>query len=365
MKILHIVRQFYPMVGGMENFVMSLANQQIENGHEISVLTLDRNFMNREKLAKHDSINGISVIRIPYIGSKKYPLAFSCIKYLKGNDVIHIHGVDFFVDYLSLTKKFHRSRLICHTHGGYFHTQWGFGIKKVFFNTISRLTFKFVDKVIAISSNDYTIFNKITQRIVLIYNGVNVEKYDVTKEKSQGTLITVGRIDIHKRVDNLIKVVLYLNENGTEAKLRIVGPDWKGLQDKLNQIIPSKYHDKVIFVGKVNDSELTNEYRQAHLFVSASEYEGFGLTAIEALASGTMVILNDIESFNYFLKDQQFGEIVNFNNIPESALAIKKLLELKESEYEQMSDEARKYASRYSWVNIEKEIYKVYLDLIS
>lgn len=365
MKILHIVRQFYPMVGGMENFVLSLSTQQIENGHQVSVLTLNRNFMNNKKLPKREVVNGISIIRIPYFGSKKYPLAFSCIKYLKGYEIVHIHGVDFFIDYLSVTKMFHKSKLIIHTHGGYFHTTWGLGFKKVFFNTISRFTFKFCNKTIAISSNDYTIFNKITNKIVLIENGVNVEKYKIQKDIVKGTLLTVGRIDVHKGVDNLIKVLIHLNNNGVKSTLRIVGPDWKGLKSKLEEGIPTKYKDKIIFVGAVNDDELILEYAGAHLFVSASEYEGFGLTAIEAMSSGTIVVLNNIESFNSFLDGKNFGKIVDYNNISEAAEAIKDFLQINNSEYMKLSNDAREFASHYSWVNIEKEIFKVYLEIVS
>ena len=32
MKILHIVSQFYPMIGGLENYVYNLAEQQIKTG---------------------------------------------------------------------------------------------------------------------------------------------------------------------------------------------------------------------------------------------------------------------------------------------------------------------------------------------
>ena len=44
MRILHVVRQFAPGIGGMENYVAELARAQGEAGHPTTVLTLDRVF---------------------------------------------------------------------------------------------------------------------------------------------------------------------------------------------------------------------------------------------------------------------------------------------------------------------------------
>ena len=67
MKILHITRQFYPLIGGMENYVLNLAEQQIKNGHSVTVLTLNRSFVNNEKLSNYEKLdNGIEIYRIPF-----------------------------------------------------------------------------------------------------------------------------------------------------------------------------------------------------------------------------------------------------------------------------------------------------------
>ena len=365
LKILHIVRQFYPMIGGMENFVYLLGIHQLKAGHEVTVLTLDRNFMTNEKLPPADDHDGIKINRIPYFGINKYPLAFSTIKYLKGYDIVHVHGVDFFIDYLAATKFIHRKKLILHTHGGYFHTKWGFYIKKIFFQTVTRFSVHFCNKVIAISDNDYSIFRKLTKKIILIENGIDTDRYTRPKEVVNGRLITVGRIDTHKRVDNLIRVLIELNRSGVDASLRIIGPDWKGLKDDLVKLIPAELAEKVIFVGPVDDDTLAEEYAKAHLFLSASEYEGFGLTAIESMSSGTPTILNDIDSFRVFLKDKDFGQIVQFSQIKETSSAIACFIKLPKEKYAEISKNARAYADNYAWKKIEKKIFNVYKDILN
>ena len=362
---MHVVRQFYPMIGGMENFVYLLSTQQIRQGDEVTVLTLDRNFMNNEKLPAEDEHHQIKIIRISYLGINRYPVAFSATRFIKDFNILHIHGVDFFVDYLAMMKPFHQKKIVLHTHGGFFHTRWGFWFKKIFFNTITRFTVNRIDKVIAISNNDFFPFRKLTKNVVQIENGIDFDIYQQPKKLIRDTLITVGRIDTHKRIDLLIKITLKLHEMGYPATLRIIGPDWKGLKDGLAKLIPKDKKDFITFVGPVDDRQLVDEYASAHLFLSASEYEGFGLTAVEAMASGTPVVLNDIDSFRIFLENREFGGIAKFRNIEETANVIGRFLDLPEDEYHRLSKHARKYAENYSWPKIESKIRDVYKEVLS
>jgi len=59
MRILHIVRQFYPCIGGIENFVLCLAEEQIKAGHQVTVVTLNKSF----KMEKEDNLySGLKIL---------------------------------------------------------------------------------------------------------------------------------------------------------------------------------------------------------------------------------------------------------------------------------------------------------------
>lgn len=352
------------MIGGLENFVLSLAQEQIKNGHEVSVLTLNRNFIDQKSLPNKENYGKIVIHRISFFGSKRYPLAFSAIKYLKDNEIIHIHGVDFFFDYLTWTKFIHRKKIILHTHGGFFHTKKHLWFKKIFFQTFTRVSAKFCDKIIAISNNDVKFFSKISNNIILVENGVNVELYQVPKKIDRGVLLYVGRIDVHKRIDNLIKTTIQLNKSDLKITLKVIGPDWKGLQDNLLRLIPENLRDRIIFLGSIDEKTLIQEYSKAHLFVSASDYEGFGISAIEAMSSGTLTILNNIDSFESFLTNNKFGSIVDFNDPKNTAQIIKEFLLLPDDQYDILSEDARKFASKFSWGNVEAKIQRIYLEVV-
>ena len=108
MRILHVIRQYKPVIGGMENFVENLAVHLKEKGIESEVLTLNIDFSTGERFPESSIINGIRVKRIPFFGSRRYPIALSAINYLSDFDLIHIHGVDFLFDYLAGSKRFHK-----------------------------------------------------------------------------------------------------------------------------------------------------------------------------------------------------------------------------------------------------------------
>jgi len=124
MRITHVVRQFHPAIGGMENVVENLASAQRAKGHQVRIVTLDRvfNAAKPHRLPAHEWFNGFEIVRVPYFGSKRYPIALSALRHVRDADIVHVHGVDFFLDYLAWTAPFHRRKLVVSTHGGFFHT---------------------------------------------------------------------------------------------------------------------------------------------------------------------------------------------------------------------------------------------------
>ena len=114
MRIVHVVRQFYPAIGGFESVVYELAATQVAGGHSVRVVTLDRLFKTETpgKLSARDAVSGIEIVRIPYVGSTRYPIAPSVLKHIRDADIVHVHAIDFFYDFLAWTKPLHRRKLV-------------------------------------------------------------------------------------------------------------------------------------------------------------------------------------------------------------------------------------------------------------
>ena len=123
MKVVHVVRQFYPSVGGMEEVVLNIARRHLAEGRdEVEVVTLDRLFHgNGERLPRSDDARrraGCGGCPTPV--RRAIRCARGCSSAMRGADVVHVHGIDFFYDYLALTAavarqaddRFHSWRLL-------------------------------------------------------------------------------------------------------------------------------------------------------------------------------------------------------------------------------------------------------------
>jgi alpha-1,3-mannosyltransferase len=365
MRIVHVARQFFPVIGGVENVVLNIARRQMLLGHQVTVVTLDRMFSDGGKLPKRDEVSGISVTRIPFWGSPRYPIAPSVIGHIGNSDLVHIHCVDFFVDFLVLTKFLHKKKIVLHTHGGFFHTKWMYYFKKLYFNLITRTVLKGCEKIIAVSQSDFDTFSKISKNVVLMENGVDVDTFSTVKKNVvKGRFLYLGRVDRHKRIDNLIRVIAEIRRRGVPVFLEVCGPDWKGHMAELKKLsLELGVADFILWKGKVSEQEMLAAFGEAQFFFSASEYEGFGISAVEAMASGTVCVLTDIDSFRMILGEES-QLLVDFNHTEAAAGKILELMNLTPEQYLSLAERLKTRAKMFSWDSAIKTLESVYQDCL-
>jgi len=159
-----------------------------------------------------------------------------------------------------------------------------------------------VDKI----ESDYDIPQK---RIRMIPPGYDDNRFFPVGESSRqavraqlgftgNTIFAVSRLANNKGLDLLIDSFSLLSERMEDAQLvlaighedRSEGEE-KIYQDLLSLIDKHNLKDKVTFIGFIPDEELPDYYRAADLFALSSRYEPFGMTAIEAMASGTPCVV--------------------------------------------------------------------------
>ena len=207
LSIVHVVRQFHPGVGGLENFVEQLALEQAGSGHEVKVVTLDRIFGDPTgaRLARRERLGDVEILRVPFRGSVRYPIAPTALKALSEADIVHVHGVDFFCDFLAATAWLHRRPMVLSTHGGFFHTPFLRRFKQLYFNLVTRASFSRFGAVIACSEEDRRTFEPIAgEKLTLIPNPVDIEKFAGLANPSTNTLIYFGRLAPNKELHRLV-----------------------------------------------------------------------------------------------------------------------------------------------------------------
>jgi alpha-1,3-mannosyltransferase len=359
MKIVHVTPGFYPTMGGIQKYVEDLCFNLIRLGHQSDVITYERHTITGKKLKKHENYNGINIFRIPSFGPRIYPMAPGVLKIIKDYDIVHIHGIGFFCDILSLTKAFHGKRLIISTHGGIFHTNRFSLAKKLYFSVWCRLMMKNFDGIIAVSMNDEKLFNRISKNVVFIPNGVEMGTYSKIRRKPEkNMLLFIGRLSPNKRIDLLVELVYLLKKEMPDVKLVVAGSEWRNEKNKLDALVAEKkLGNNVIFTGEISESEKLILLSKAEFFVSASEYEGFGISVIEAMAAGLPVVANDIESFRNVIRNGENGYLADFSNLE----MIKNLImKIKDSDLPQISKNARQEAGKYDWKKISEKVDEVY-----
>lgn len=359
-KVLHVCPHFLPCTGGIEKVVLDLCMNLKKKEVHSGVLCLNKCAYSSKLLPEKEKINGIDIHRVSFKDLKYYKYAPFDLELLKKFDIIHVHGIGFFADFLAKTKQTHKKPLILSTHGGIFHTKKLGFIKKIYFNLIAKNSLKKFSKVIAISKNDFELFSRIVpeEKLILMENGVEVEKFAKTKPDFKNkNLLFIGRLSKNKRIDNLIKIMRFLPK---KQKLFIIGEDWEHIRGELEKLSKQLGIEKqVVFCGRLSEKDLLEKMEKCLFFASASEYEGFGISAIEAMAAGLIPILNNIPSFNSFVENEKNGFIIDFSNIENAQKKINEICKAKNIELKKISEKARKKAMEFAWKNKINEFRKL------
>ncbi len=185
----------------------------------------------------------------------------------------------------------------CHTPTRYLWSDTHKYIKELkynkFFKKIISLILNYIriwDRVAADRVDEYIANSRTVQTRIrkyyksestLIYPPVEVDRFYISENKSEEEYFLIGcRLNPYKRVDLAIEAFKEL-----DVKLKIFGdgPDIKRLK-KL-----ARDSKNIEFLGRVNEQNLAKLYSQCNAFVHP-QIEDFGITNIEAMASGRPVI---------------------------------------------------------------------------
>ena len=111
-------------------------------------------------------------------------------------------------------------------------------------------------------------------------------------------LLFVGERRPHKNLMTLIEAFSIFRKKSVQPyRLIIAGRSYSDYQEPEKLVEKLGLKREVIFLDYVPDNDLPSLYREAAAFISLSYYEGFGLPALEAMASQIPVIVSDNTSF--------------------------------------------------------------------
>jgi len=124
----------------------------------------------------------------------------------------------------------------------------------------------------------------------VISNGVNLSIFKPNdsvnrKDKPRKQILAIGKNQKWKGLNDLIDALCELHNTFENFELLLMSPDNVDLRKDLPFNVQT--------IRPKDDNAIAQTYRSADIFVSSSWYEGFGNPPLEAMASGTPVVLTD------------------------------------------------------------------------
>ncbi len=355
-RILHVVRQYAPAIGGLESYVQSMTAHQKALGYECEVLTLNTVFHGDGKeLPSEEIIDDIKVRRMGFFGRRRFFIPKISPFYFNRFDIVHVHNTDMFYDYVGLIAMMTRTPCFATTHGGFFHTKDFSLIKTIYFNTITRFTSLAYKAIFAISQNDYDTFKGLNSNVVLYPNAIEPLGQEISNGQD---FIYIGRLAEHKRVDRVIEVFGKLKKNhNVPGRLHIVGPEWDVTVESLRtRATECGVLDDVVFMGAATRPQMQAVARECGYFLSASTFEGFGMSMLEAMSVGMVPFVEANESFRELVARSGVGLCGNYADSDAMAASIAAALPAKTED----RTKASAFAARFSWDELVRKTSLVY-----
>jgi len=344
MKVL-IAHEIFPpeFVGGGETLMLKICLGLKERGIDVKVLTSGN--------PKIKFYKGIETIRIPVNRYLMNLALFQVLKHAKDVDLIQTSSGNLcFPSWLA--AKLLKKPICCYVHhilNGYWKDVRGIFIGSLFEKFEKIFISRDYDAIIFQNKSALKLGKKIgldAKKVFLLQPGIDWKKFQVKREKEPFVLF-VGSINMNDALVNLkgVKYLLDAAKELPDIKFFVVGGG--EALEKLKNSSPKN----VVFTGPLVGEPLIEIYARAQIFCLPSLSEGFGLSILEAIASGCAIISTiDIGQKGILIKPKSSEEIVK---------AIKYFIENKEDALK-CGRENRKLAKNFSWNKFFTALIKIY-----
>ncbi|MBI5650020.1 MAG: glycosyltransferase, partial [Chloroflexi bacterium] len=270
MNILHIYKDYFPVVGGMENHIKLLAEAQAARGHNVSVLVTSH-----DHRTHIETVNGVRVIfaaRLATISSAPISIALPQLLARERPDIAHLHfpyplgeAAQFFFGHARKVVITYQSDIVRQKY------------LRVLYAPLMRRVLARADHIIASSPNyirTSPTLRAFESKCVVVPLGIDPTPFENPLSRSEShasrithhaSLLFVGHLRYYKGVNYLIEAMREL----PTARLTIVGSGmmeraWKNLARDLG------IESRIVFVGEVPDAQLPDDYAACDIFVLPS-----------------------------------------------------------------------------------------------
>lgn len=198
--------------------------------------------------------------------------------------------------------------------------------------------------------NHFTIYNALP-------TGISISR----QAKSQNRPLTIGvvsRLEGIKGMDLVVPAFAQVKACHPEMQLLIVG-DGSLRKQMEKQAHKTGLEETVEFAGRQPQEKLSSYYDRIDILLMPSRSEGFGLTAIEGMARGCVVVAARTGGLPEVVRDGEMGLLHKPEQVEDLAAQINKLIE-QPALWKQFSNEATIYVQRFSFERFSQLFNNLY-----
>lgn len=363
MKLLLTAHRFWPHVGGTELAVESLAKRFAAKGHDVTVAT-----SMEPGTASEETRDGYRVRRFEMrrVGKFRFPPAEYKELVLSGeHDLVHMHGQRIWSsDHLYPQLRRARSPIVFTAHG---FAQWHRDrvpvVDWLYYHQVLPRALRHTSCVTALTEqerDDLVGFGVAADKIVRIGDGYEPDEFRALPSgfrKRHGfaaderLLLYAGGFYANKRVDRLVEAAA-----GLDATLVVLGADADGTRARIEAQARAR-NARLRALGRVPREDVLSAYREADVFVLGSDFEGYGLVLLEAMAAGLPFVSTPCGAAPELAATGAGLLAADAGAMRDALLG----LLLDDAKRREMGQRGREAAPRYTWDSVADQ----YLDLFA
>jgi len=245
---------------------------------------------------------------------------------------------------------------------------------------------QWANRVVAATPAEYTqllwLYRTNRKIIKIVPPGVNIHRFNPKRTIAPRTqlglpdnaniFLFVGRIEPLKAVDTIINALATLKsqDNSLMKTVRFVVIGGNPNDEADNEMMRLKslvaehgLEEYVIFLGAKDQTALPDYYASATAVIMPSDYESFGMVALEAMASGTPVIASHVGGLAYLVRHEETGFLIPVRESNALADCIKLFIEYPEL-CDELGNKASQIAQEYAWEQIADRLLTIFDDIL-
>ncbi len=152
-------------------------------------------------------------------------------------------------------------------------------------------------------------------KVLVLPKGIDLSKFKNTNTANPTkicAIVTRSLLPVYSH-DIILRAFAIINQKGIDFSLTIIG-DGTQLDNLKNLATELHIDDKVLFTGRILNTELPALLQKSNFYISMPLTEGVSGSLFEAMASGCYPIVSDIEGNQSWITHRKNGQLIPVND---------------------------------------------------